>query len=299
MVAAAVGLHWLTFACRTAVDQVCDRLRGGFAPVETIGGYGHPKSVCNESGARVFFGSKREDQPTVVNLPGEVCEGWAAEGIEWAEQLGAYVTRVDVACDLSPPELARSRMMELRRAWRAGRVDTRVRTFSEHRSEPPDGWTFYWGGKAANLRLRVYDRRGPLRLEFQARPERDAGERLPEIIARRGAASLWRGFARAIPFPVPWYRELCVGDAVQLAPDVSEDSAFLKVLEQLQLQLGATFWALSELGVTLDELATPPEQIRGDVAAKFLRWAGDATAEGYNGAKLESEVRCRLKSRRE
>jgi hypothetical protein len=295
MTAATVGLHWWTFTTPRAVDDVLERVGGSFAPVEPIGGYGHPRSICHESGARVFFGSAREDQPVCVNMPGHVCETWAREGITWAEDLAGVVTRSDLACDLQPAEQARARMIEMRRAWKTGKVRTAIRTFQEHRSD--DGWTWYFGGKSANLRLRVYDQRGPLRLEFQLRPEKIAGEQLPEMIARRGTASVWRSLAQGIRFPMSWYRELLDGETAELGETVTEESHLGKVIDQVQLQFGASFWAFLQLGLGLGDLSSAPEEIRGDVAAKFLRWSAEAHELGLDGSKLRQEIECRLKSR--
>jgi hypothetical protein len=294
---ARTGLHWWTFTSGQSQEAVCDRLGGSFSQVEGIGGYGHPYSICHESGARVYFGSPRDDQPVCVNVPGEVCDSWSGEAVTWAQDLAGVVTRADVALDLDPPEKARGRMIEMRRAWRAGKVETSIKKFAEHRSEKPEGWTWYFGGKSSYLRMRGYDRRGPLRLEFQLRPEKQTGEHLPEIIARRGVSSVWRSLAHSIRFPMRWYENLLVGDVAKLPETVREESLLEKVIDQLQLQLGASVWALQQLGVTLDDLSTPPEQIRGDVAAKFLRWADEAKGVGYDGEKLRREVRCRLKSR--
>jgi hypothetical protein len=187
-------------------------------------------------------------------------------------------------------------MIEMRRAWKRGKVRTAIRTFSEVRSD--DGWTWYFGGKSANLLLRVYDQRGPLRLEFVLRPQKIAGQQLPEIVARRGVASVWRSLAQGIRFPLTWYQQLLQGDTAELGETVFEESSLAKVIDQLQLQLGPSFWALQKLGLQLADLGTPPEQIRGEVAAKFLRWSDEAAELGFDGAKLRKDVECKLKSRR-
>jgi hypothetical protein len=296
MTGATVGLHWWTFTSSRSVNDVLECLGGSFGSPEPVGGYGHPSSICHESGARVYFGSTREDQPVCVNMPGNVCETWAGEGVTWAEDLAGVVTRSDLACDLQPAKEARRRMVEMRRAWKSGKVQTAIRTFQEHRSD--DGWTWYFGGKSANLRLRVYDQRGPLRMEFQLRPEKIAGEQLPEMVARRGVASVWRSLALGIRFPLTWYQELLQGETAQLGETVCEESTLGKVIDQLQLQLGPSLWALQQLGLQLEDLATPPEEIRGDIAAKFLRWSEEAPGVGLDGSKLREEIECRLKSRR-
>ena len=137
------NLHWLTLTTDHSAEDVLDRLGGASSKHEAIGGYGHPRSICHESGARIYCGSRRADQPVCVNMPGEVCERHAAEGISWSEDLAGVVTRADLAVDLDPPELARARMIEMRRAWKSRQVETRISSFDEHRSA--DGWTWYFG----------------------------------------------------------------------------------------------------------------------------------------------------------
>lgn len=298
MVAASTGVHWLTFATAKPVDEVCQVLGGGFGQVERQGAFFQPKSRCHESGARVYFGSERSTQPVVVNMPGEVCEGWSTEGVRWAGALG-WVTRLDLACDVHPAEQARRRMLEMRRAWKVGKVDTNIRTFSEARSDLPEGWTWYFGGKQSQLRLRAYDRRGPLRLEFQWRPSSEVGRVVPEYLERKGAAAVWRSMAESIKFPMPWYQELLAGEVAVLPKMHETDSALMQVLEHLQVQLGTTLWALELLGIDVRTLAVEPEApMRGDLAAKQLRWAADADVQGYDGDKLRAEVLCKLKSQR-
>ena len=298
--APSVGLHWLTFTTDHSAEDALDCMGGDSAAAEPMGGYGHPRSVAHECGARVYFGSHRDEQPVVVNMPGEVCEGHGAAGVMWAERLAGVVTRADLALDLGPDTEARGRMVEMRRAWKRGQVDTRIKQFQEHRSEGAgEGWTWYFGGKSAELRLRAYDRRGPLRLEFQWRPEREAGTTVAHALSKRGNAYVWRSLAERIKFPLPWYQDLLTGDVASWSKTAREDTLFGEVIDQLQTQWGVTLWALEQAGMTLHDLATPPEApMRGDVVVKLLRWAAEADLEGYDGDKLEAEVRCRLKSQR-
>lgn len=295
------GLHWYTFTAGRDHDRVMDALGGGFSQVEKRGGFGHPMRYVHESGAEVYCGSDREDQPVVVNCPGEVCEGWAAQAVGWSMALAAAVTRIDVAVDLGPAEVARRRLVEMVRAWKRGQVKTAMARTSHdlHKSDAVDGgWTAYFGGKQSAMRLRAYDRRGPLRLEWQFRPERDVGVLIPEVVSRHGVAAVWRACAQSTVFPMVWYRELLEGPTADWKPAVEEASELAEVLESIREQMGVTLWGLKLLGLSLDDLAVEPEKPRGRVFVKMTRWTEQAAAMGYDGEALKRELRCKLKSRR-
>lgn len=296
-VQATAGVHWLTLAT-SADEQHVDECLGGLGAPERPGGFGHPCHRVHESGARVYCGSRFDEQPIVINAPGEVCEGWADPLLGFGVELEAWVTRCDFACDVEPADLARRRMFEMKRAFRAGRCETNMKrdSFTEERSYGPDsGFTFYFGGKTARLRMRAYDRRGPLRIETQWRPERNVGEVLPESILKHGAAHWWRSTAAACKFPMPWYRELLDAPRQVLPqlPDVA--GALDEVLTQFRQQWGAALWAFGLLGMTLEDLQHVPERLRGSQGAKLLSWARAADASGGDGGKLRAEVakRCR------
>ena len=269
------------------------------AEPRTAGAFGQPRSLTHESGARVFFGSPRPEQPVVVNVPGEVCDDWSKEATTWARDLHATVTRLDLAADLGPSDKARGRLLQMRRAWLRRQVETRMAPTSHQflKDEGPDqGCTCYFGGKTSDLQLRAYDRRGPLRLEFQFRPDRQVGRVLPGIIESQGVASMWRSLAYACVFPMDWYQALLKGRTLELRREVREATALEESIEQFRQQLGSTIWAYQQLGITLADLARAPEApMRGDLAVKLLRWAKEGSSLGYDGAKLAAEVKCRLK----
>jgi len=297
------GGHWLTFATKYGAEHVLDVLGGGHGGAENMWAFGHPKRVVHESGTVVHFGSPRDDQPTVVNLPGETCEGYYSDGLDWAEKLSGWVTRTDLALDLEPAESARARLVQMVTAWRRGRVETRMRRDScklFQNDNPAEGWTAYFGGASADLKLRAYDKRGPLRLEWQWRPHRDLGVLLPDMIRKNGPAGLWRRLSLAAVWPMPWYRELLDDGAERLPRAEEEETRFEEAIASVRSQLGVTLWALQLAGVKLADLAVDPvDKIRGDTAAKLLRWSREADrVSGYDGAKLRSEVSCRLKLKR-
>lgn len=320
MHSAAVGIHWWTFSTSVEAEAVLDVLDGSHSEVEYVGGFGHPQHVVHETGAKVYFGSKRKEQPVVVNAGGEVCERASADLVAWADALGGRVTRCDVAADVEPADLARRRLVQMHRAWVRGKVETRMSPESHdlYKSEAADGgMTAYFGGKSSKLRLRAYDRRGPLRLEWQWRPDAQVGRTIPGMILKAGVASVWRGLAHSAVFPLPWYRELLEGEAVTWKYAQAEENTFLKAVEYIREQLGASLWALRMIGLTLDDLAVPPERPRGRIIEKFTRWAEDADRFAYecaqaaereglevptvgvwSGDRLRRELQCRSKSKR-
>jgi hypothetical protein len=108
----------------------------------------------------------------------------------------------------------------------------------------------------------------------------------------------WRSLAETVTFQLPWYQQLLQGEVVNRTVDVQGEATFFRAVAAVQEQLGSSLWALQLLGVTLDDLvADPGDNLRGDNAAKFLRWAREAKPHGYNSEQLEREVRCRLKSK--
>lgn len=159
-----------------------------------------------------------------------------------------------------------------------------------------EGWTLYLGGKTSQLRWRIYDRRGPLRLEAQWRPERDVGRELPEMLMSKGPEHWWRSLAKpTLGFNMPWLRELIDGPAQALWHQPRVDAMLEDALEQFREQWGLTLWALSQLGFTIQDLQTDPGRLRGSQAAKFTAWASSAQARGYDGEKLAREVRKRCR----
>lgn len=297
---ATCGMHWLTFTSESDVEGVLDALGGRFAGDQGKGGFGHPSSFLHESGAAVFHGSKRDDQPVVVNVPGETCESWSGEMLQAAMQLRGVVTRIDVALDLEPAARARRRLVEMRRAWKRGLVKTSMAKTSHtwYASEGEgEGCTAYFGGSTSKCRLRAYDRRGPLRLEWQFRPEKQVGSFLPGHLLDKGPIGLWRTLGQSAVFPMSWYRELLEGDSIQFIKGDKIESSLREAIEQFRTQMGTTLWALRLLGA-LDDLCVEPEKPRGEVLRKLSRWSKEASGEGYNNKALERELSCKSKSRR-
>jgi hypothetical protein len=306
----SIGGHWLTFTVPgRGLGDVLDVMGGRIGDSEQLRAYGHPRRVVHETGAQLYYGSDRDDQPIVVNLPGEVCEAEFDTGLAWCHQLGGNMTRVDLANDVGPDDLARGRWWDMVKEFKGGRVDTRMRRTSVEtiQSERPgDGYTAYFGGKQSALMLRAYDRRGPLRLEFQWAPPKQSRRHIPMMLLEQGPGNLWRALAKDHVWPLSWYKRLVDGEQLDLPPDDPEAATTLaKAVDAIREQHGATLWALMTLGLTMGDLAKPPpDKIRGRDAMKLLGWARDARDMGgsagsaYDGLKLEAEVRRRMKRAR-
>jgi hypothetical protein len=285
---AEVGLHWWTAATHKSVEEI-QHVMGKLAPPETPGAYGQPCFRVHESGTRIYCGSERPTQPSVINAPGEVCEGWSTQLLNWSVMLDAWATRYDVALDIGPEKLARRRLREMDSAFKRDRCDTAIRRRHLHQSD--EGWTLYMGGKSSPLMMRAYDQRGPLRIEWQHRPNnRDVASDVAARLLNKGMPQAWRTLAQAVKFPMAWYRELLSGSAEILPSAVRGDAALDAVVCQLRKQWGGVLWAFQALGIGLDDLVRPPESLRGSQAAKLRSWAAAADTCGYDGEKLRQEV---------
>ena len=130
---------------------------------------------------------------------------------------------------------------------------------------------------------------------------------LAPMIQKQGVGAVWRSLARSAVWPADWYKKLLEGGAIERKADEDEDTKFLQFIASIQTQLGVALWALDVLGVPLSDLGRDPgDKLRGDTAAKLLRWADEAEdltrgvspgSGRYDGAALRREIRCRLKQK--
>lgn len=276
---------------------------GRHGQVEPLRAYGQPRRIVHETGAQVYFGSDREDQPLVVNMPGECCETEFDTGLAWCHQLGGSITRVDLANDVGPNDLARSRLWQMIESFRGGKVDTRMRRESidvRISDRPGEGHTAYFGGKQSNLMLRAYDMRGPLRLEFQWSPPKPTRPLIPPMLLQDGPAGVWRSLAKDHLWPLDWYMRLLDAETCKLPPvDPEAATTLTKAWDALREQHGANLWAFMLAGFKLEDLAkAPPDKMRGTDVKKFLGWSREAADLGYDGSKLAAEVEKRSKRAR-
>ncbi len=168
------GVHWFAGTTRLAVSDVLELLpKHLLAPIVAHergarGGYGHSASC---GGALVAWGDDRPD--VFVSLPGSVCEVLSVTDlVGMAAVLELEPTsRLDLAWDAEGFTPA-----DCRAAARRGDVVARVQ-FSKAESSKwvEDGAgssTYYMGARTSSRMVRVYDRRGPTRVELEVKAER-------------------------------------------------------------------------------------------------------------------------------
>jgi hypothetical protein len=192
------------------------------------GGYFHSATV---GGIFVAWGDTRPD--VLVNVPGEVCEELSISGLVALSVLTGLepTSRLDVAWDAEclVPEM-------FAEAFEAGDVVTRIqrpvnpdtgRIKGIERHSNHEGDTVYLGSRTSERFLRVYDRRGPTRVELELK-ERRAVELWRRLVALNdesawGAEALaeLRAFVDFRERPegvhvdrcelLPWWAEFCSG----------------------------------------------------------------------------------------
>lgn len=167
-----MGVHWLTGTCLlppAAVVEVVSRHLYGlhFEPLDR-GMWTYKQSALEHSTkSRVLWGGKHAE--TCVNLPGDACELLGTAGVlALVRELGLKLTRLDLAWDTDTltPETVRL-------AHASG--DCVSHTKYHKWMQDPEGSTFYLGkrGSDNDVRLlRVYDRRGPTRVELELHGKR-------------------------------------------------------------------------------------------------------------------------------
>lgn len=164
------GLHWFAGTCRgLSPDSVLGLLGEhlGVSPLPLArGGYGYQCSA-RLAGASVYWSLGRAD--VFVVLPGEVCEWLGLVGVvAVATELGLEPSsRLDLAWDLEGASVAL-----FRESWHSGNLVTRAHRDSWDERRNSEGETFYMGSRQSGRFVRVYDRRGPVRLEMEWKGER-------------------------------------------------------------------------------------------------------------------------------
>ncbi len=168
------GVHWFAGSTRLAVSDVLELIPEHLLSPVVIhergarGGYSHSASC---GGALIAWGDDRPD--VFVSVPGSVCEVLGVPGVvALATMLDLEPTsRLDLAWDAEGFTPA-----DCRAAARRGDVVARVQ-FSKAESSKwvEDGAgaaTYYMGARTSSRMVRVYDRRGPTRVELEVKGER-------------------------------------------------------------------------------------------------------------------------------
>jgi hypothetical protein len=100
--------------------------------------------------------------------------------------------------------------------------------------------------------------------------------------------------SKDILFPSAWYRELLDGPCSSWKSDPDRISTVKEAIDQLRLQQGVVLGVLQLAGVKFEELTRMPARWRRDDAAKYLRWADQLQAMGYDGESVREAIRCKL-----
>lgn len=283
--------HWLTCATGLKAETVMEMLgEGGWSKPIKANAFFCDGYRIHETGAKLYHSDS--EHRSVIDIPGNVCEdGWANDWLMWSSQVNGRVTRIDLHKMIGPPELARHRMIELRRAWKRGKVDTAIKRFEFQGND--EGWTWYFGGRTSPLRLRTYDRRGPLRLEFQWRPT-DRDGLLAQVLLKDIEAA-WRMLASKIVFELPWYKALLQGPVANFAVEARE-SDWQRAAQELKTQYGVTLWMLDLLGIDVQQLQiAATEDTNRKTLAKALLWSQQA---GEDGRALREIITPLIEARR-
>ena len=288
---ATFGLHWWRFV--TGIrdpDEVAAGIvgvsGGEFGSPERRGGYNHPLRMVHDSGAALYFGSHVESQPIVVDVSGESCDRLSSFDLAaWAKNNDGAVTRVDLACDITPIEEARPKLLQLRRAFAAGKCTTRIPATSHNFNvdkRPGEGNMLTIGSRSSEAYLRCYDRRGPLRMEWEWKPTDDNLRlAIPNALTKRGPADLWRTIARKCVFPIDWCQQLYDGPTVDIHAEPRRMAEFLSALAAFQKQHGEQLATFMACGVLIDELAVPAEHPSGEQKRRRRQFAKEAAEAGY------------------
>lgn len=164
------GVHWFAGTTRRPHLEVLEAVSEVVAaPVveHSRGAKGGYRCSASVGGVLVAWGPDRDD--VLVTVPGSVCEVIGTLGLV-ALSAGLDLdptSRLDLAWDahgFSPADV--------RREWEAGQVVTRAHRDSWRWDENAEGSTFYMGSRTSERFVRVYDRRGPTRVELELKEQR-------------------------------------------------------------------------------------------------------------------------------
>lgn len=295
-------VHWATISTDLDADSACgivEDVLGGTFTGSGRGQFNQPMSADHETGLRVFHGAEDQGQPVVLCCDGETCDRLGESSIQGVlRATGGRLTRLDVAEDVEPASDARVRLLAMREAYKAGQAATRKRLTSwewRESGSPEDGCTLYVGRRQAETFLRAYDRRGPLRLEWEIKPcSRERGSSLTASFVRVGAGPLWRGAARTVEFGFPWYQSLLEGDAVTVTGSTRDAQDLDELVAALRQTCGPAIELLRVAGYDLAGLGRMPATMGSRALAKYRRIANDLSAVGLDGgAVLERLKQCR------
>lgn len=262
-------VHWLRGGMFEPLDDVLERVQavtgGGYAESHDWGRNFYRRHHEFVAGLRVYFDPSQDNMPPVmVDAPGAACELVGLEGLRLLF-CNSDLSRVDLAWDgvaFTPREAA---------GWvRDGNVrcKSKRRKFIEDLGEG-DGETLELGSRASERFLRVYDRRGPTRVELELKGEHARGamsvllaelEELPEL-----ALGVLRDFVDFVdasqdanvsraPLLPSWESFVGAVDRIRLVVRGRVVPTIERVLEWVERQVAPTLAVYDRLGYSVPEL---------------------------------------------
>lgn len=166
-------------------------------------------------------------------------------------------SRVDIAFDHCPFTPA-----QIREAWRAGAVETRLHPSSFSWQENAEGHTAYLGGKQSPRKVCCYDKRGFTRYELRLR-EYYAEAMIPSLLDggfEVVALNMIRGMCA---FKTPWWAAFVkAGEGITIAPTVAQTPAYRardRYWQDLLRHVSAAAPLARAFGCNLAELITQVE----------------------------------------
>jgi hypothetical protein len=265
------------------VGEVLELVRGelgGHFGETCKGRFNQPQGIKHESGLTVHYGAQVEAQPVVVEMPGEACECFLDSQIsEMGCNLEGRMTRLDLAEDAEPAQEARSRLMSMHELWKGGEVDTGIRITSMdliQSNRPGQGWTMYCGSRQSPLFMRAYDKRGPLRIEWEFKPQGQIRGMMPRLLREGGPTKWWRWMARHAVWPLPWYEELLSGPLPDARLARAPASSAIQSLQAIRHQWGPKLDLLLKGGLRPEDLTRVPRGVSRQGRYEFREFAKSA-----------------------
>ncbi len=168
-------IDFLTFTTvKTLIDVkrvICSFSASHLTPLR-YGFNGYREQLVGVAGIKVGYTPGRDD--ICVSIPGEACTLIGDERLfSLVKSLNGRLSRLDYAFDTTLFTVA---MVD--KAWRAGNINSRVNPsrgtykFFQTVENGVESSTVYIGSRKSETCLRVYDRRGPTRLELELKGKR-------------------------------------------------------------------------------------------------------------------------------
>jgi hypothetical protein len=284
-----VRVHWFTASIPADTPAAVRRALDAFQPGATRDAATFMQRHHSETldGVAVHWGNNA--QPIVINAPGQVCDGLdVAKLAARVSDLGGWLTRIDLARDVDPPEKATDRLLAMDAAIRSDDLTGPFKpevcnlTVPSKGKAGKNGHTLYVGSTGSDCYLLVYDRRGPLRMEFRKRFKGRRTRSLSRSWLQGLAGDLgWPAAAHAgllgrYRWSAEWFTRL-QGDPLCMSTADDGPSALAEAGRIFMEQQGVKAKMLLALGaIEIEDLQGPLPPLTFRQQQQFNRWKRDA-----------------------